>query len=137
VLEALGRPELADLVTPPPHVNTTALRTEAAAIRANLTAYAQDAALGRIDRAEYLAMRDAGHARLTAIGAELAASAGRGALAPFVRGQAARDVWGSLDLSRKREVIKALTPVILCPAGRGARAYDLAAKVDMPGLARP
>jgi hypothetical protein len=43
-------------------------------------------------------------------------------------------VWDGLDLSRRREVIRALTPVILHPAGRGARSYDLAAKVDMPGL---
>ena len=46
-------------------------------------------------------------------------------------------MWDGLDLSRSREVIRALTAVILHPAGRGARLYDLAAKVDMPGLRVP
>jgi site-specific DNA recombinase len=135
VLAVLASGDLADLVAPPPHVDTAGRRAEAAAIRANLTAYAKDAALGRIDRAEYLDMRDAGHTRLAEIAAELAEAAGSGALAPFARGQAAQDVWDGLDLSRRREVIRALATVTLLPAGRGAREFD-AAKVLVESPAR-
>ena len=134
VLEALSRPELADLVSPPPHADTAGLRAEAAAIRANLAEMGADRALGLISRAQILEGTERGNARLRQIAAELAETAGKGALAPFARGQAARAVWDGLDLSRRREVIRALTPVILHPAGRGARSYDAESKVDMPGL---
>ena len=134
VLEALSRAELADLVTPPPHVDTAGLRAQAAAIRANLDELGADRALGHISRTQMLAATERGNARLAEIAAELAETAGKGALAPFARGQAAEAVWAGLDLSRRREVIRALAPVILHPAGRGARSYDAESKVDMPGL---
>jgi DNA invertase Pin-like site-specific DNA recombinase len=134
VLEALSRSELADLVTPPPHVDTAGLRAQAAAIRANLDEMGADRALGLVSRSQMLAATERGNARLAEIAAELAESAGAGALAPFARGQAAQAVWDGLDLSRRREVIRALTPVILHPAGRGARFYEVESKVDMPGI---
>ena len=128
VLAVLGSGELADLVSPPPHVDTIGLRAERAAIRANLEELGADRALGRISRAQMLRGTEAGDARLAEIAAELATAAGSGALAPFARGQAAQDVWDGLDLSRRREVIRALATVTLLPAGRGAREFD-AAKV--------
>jgi site-specific DNA recombinase len=128
VLAVLASGELADLVSPPPHVDTIGLRAERAAIRANLEELGADRALGRISRAQMLRGTEAGDARLAEIGAELATAAGSGALAPFARGQAAQDVWDGLDLSRRREVIRALATVTLLPAGRGAREFD-AAKV--------
>ena len=134
VLEALSRPEIADLISPPPHVDTAGLRAEAAAIRANLDEMAADRAVGLVSRSQMIAASERGNARLAEIAADLATTAGKGALVPFARGQAARDVWDGLDLSRRREVIRALTTVTLHPAGRGARSYDLASKVDMPGL---
>jgi site-specific DNA recombinase len=134
VLEALARPDMADLISPPPHVDTAGLRGEAAAIRANLDELAADRAVGLVSRSQMIAASERGNARLADIAAELATTAGKGALAPFARGQAARAVWDGLDLSRRREVIRALTTVTLHPAGRGARCYDLAAKVEMPGL---
>jgi hypothetical protein len=134
VLEALSRPELADLVAPPEHVDTTALRAEAAAIRANLDEMAADRAVGLVTRSQMLAATERGNARLAQIGGELAEAGGKNVLAPFARGQRAREVWDGLDLSRRREVIRALTEVVLHPAGRGARSYDLVSKVDMPGL---
>jgi len=137
VLDVLSRPELADLVTPPPHVDTAGLRAEAAAIRRNLDELGADRAMGLISRSQMLTATERGNARLAEIAGELAETAGKGALAPFTRGEKARTVWDGLDLSRRREVIRTLTPVTLHPAGRGARAYDLAAKVDMPGLHSP
>jgi site-specific DNA recombinase len=137
VLDELSRRDVADLVTPPPHVDTTGLRAEAAAIRRNLDEMGADRALGRISRSQMLEGTERGNARLAEIGAGLAEAAGKGVLAPFTRGEAAEAVWAGLDLSRRREVIRALTEVILHPAGRGARLYDCAAKVGMPGLRDP
>jgi DNA invertase Pin-like site-specific DNA recombinase len=134
VLGELSRRDLADLVTPPPHADTAGLRAEAAAIRRNLDELGADRALGLVSRSQMLAATGRGNARLAEIAAGLAEAAGKGALAPFTRGQAAAAVWAGLDLSRRREVIRALTAVTLHPAGRGARSYDLGAKVDMPGL---
>ncbi len=125
---------LADLVTPPPDVDTTGLRAEAAAIRRNLDEMAADAAEHGYSRSMLAAAAKRGNARLDAIAAELAETVGGGALARFTRGETAARVWDGLDLSSRREVIRALTPVILEPAGRGARSYDTATKVQMPGI---
>jgi hypothetical protein len=135
VVTTLAEPDLAGLVTPPPDTDTAALRREAAAIRGNLGELAADRALGLVSRAQLLAATERGNARLAAIGAELAASAGAGALAAFTRGEAAAQVWESLDLSRRREVIRAVGAVTLHPAGRGARTLDLDKVVEI-GRAR-
>ena len=124
VLAVLCSDELADLVSPPPHVDTAGLRAQAAAIRANLAEMGADRALGLISRSQMLEGTERGNARLAEIAAELAEAAGAGALAPFARGQAAEAVWAGLDLSRRREVIRALATVTLHPAGRGAREFD-------------
>ncbi|MGH3160374.1 MAG: recombinase family protein [Streptosporangiaceae bacterium] len=134
VLNVLASADLVDLVSPPPHVDTSGLRREAAAIRANLAEMGADRALGLISRAQLLEGTERGNARLAEIGGELAGAAGAGALAPFTRGQAARDVWDGLDLSRRREVIRALGTVTLHPAGRGARGFD-AGKVRIESAA--
>jgi hypothetical protein len=105
-------------------VDTAGLRAQAAAIRVNLDEMGADRALGLITRSQMLAATERGNARLVEIGAELAGAAGAGALAPFARGEAARSVWDGLDLSRRREVIRALATVTLLPAGRGAREFD-------------
>ncbi len=111
-------------MTPPPHVDTAGLRAEAAAIRRNLDELAADRALGLVSRSQMIAATGRGNARLAEIGAGLAEATGKGALVPFTRGQAAAEVWDSLDLSRRREVIRALGTVTLHPAGRGAREFD-------------
>lgn len=138
VLDELSGRDVADLVSPPPHVDTASLRAQAEAIRRNLAEMGADRALGLISRSQMLEGTERGNTRLAEIAAELAESAGKGVLAPFARskarGEAAQTVWDMLDLSRHREVIRALTTVTLHPAGRGARFYDVESKVDMPGL---
>ncbi len=124
VLRVLSSDDLADVVTPPPHVDTAGLRAEAAAIRLRLESMGGDLALGLINRSQMLNATERGNARLAEIGAGLAEATGKGALVPFTRGQAAAEVWDSLDLSRRREVIRALGTVTLHPAGRGAREFD-------------
>jgi site-specific DNA recombinase len=125
MIERLSRDDVAELLAPPSAaVDTAALHREAAAIRANLRQSAADAMLNRISRDEHLAASATGRARLDEITADLAASAGGSALAPFATGEPARKVWDGLDTARKRAVIGALTSVIIHPAGRGARAFN-------------
>jgi hypothetical protein len=135
VLAVLSDESVEDLVTPPPHVDTAGLRAEAAAIRANLKEMGGDRALGLITRTQLLEGTERGTARLAEIAAGLAETTGAGALVPFTRGQAAADVWADLDLSRRREVIRALGTVTLHPAGRGARGYDIGPLVRIESTA--
>jgi DNA invertase Pin-like site-specific DNA recombinase len=124
IVGRLARPDLADLLTPPPDVDAAGLRTEAASIRRNLDEMAADRALGLVSRAQMLAATQRGNARLEVIAALLASSAQSSALAPFLAGQRAQQVWESLDLARQRAVIRFLATVTINPAGRGARTFD-------------
>ena len=123
--------DITDLITASATIDTAALNREAAAIRANLNQSATDAMLNRISRDEHLTASVAGRRRLAEIAADLEASAAGSALAPFAAAESARDVWDGLDTGRKRAVIEALTPVIIHPAGRGARSLN-PATVVMP-----
>jgi len=131
VLEVLSSNEVAALVSPPPEADTAGLRREAASIRRNLDELAADRALGLITRSQMLEATERGSDRLAQIGAELAAAAGGGPLAAFGQAEAAGQVWQALDITAKREVIRALCTVTLDPAGRGARSYPLAQKVHI------
>jgi DNA invertase Pin-like site-specific DNA recombinase len=134
VVDVLSSPDVADLVTPPPHADTAGLRREARTIRENMDQIAADESVGLATRSQRIAATQRGNARLAEIAAELAAAAGKSALAPFTDPDAvAGEVWDGLDLSRKREVIRTLTTVTLHPAGRGARSYG-PEKIDMPGI---
>jgi site-specific DNA recombinase len=113
----------ADLVTPQ-RPDLAPLRTEAAAIRANLDEMAADRALGLMSRSQMIAATQRGNARLDAIAAQLAEAASESVLAPFAAAQNARAVWDGLDLPRQRRVIAALCTVTLHPAGQGARTFN-------------
>jgi hypothetical protein len=130
LIERLSRADVAELLSPPKHVDTTGLRAESAAIRRNLDELAADRALGLVSRSQMLAATERANARLAAIGAELAESSGQSVLSPFLRGVKAFAVWAELDDSRRRAVIATLTTVTLHPAGRGARVYDVESKVE-------
>jgi DNA invertase Pin-like site-specific DNA recombinase len=130
IVERLSRPDLADLLDPPKHVDTAALRTESASIRRNLDELAADRAVGLVSRSQMLAATERANARLAAIGTELAQSTGKSVLSPFLRGEKAAKVWAGLDDSRRRAVIATLCTVTLHPAGRGARVYDVESKVE-------
>jgi DNA invertase Pin-like site-specific DNA recombinase len=113
-----------DRIAPSAAVDTAALHREAAAIRRNLDEMAADRALGLITRTQMIAATERGNSRLAEIVADLAASAGGSALAPFAAAENAAEVWEGLDPARKRAVIGELTPVIIHPAGRGARTFS-------------
>ena len=59
--------------------------------------------------------------RLDEIGGELEHAARENVLAPLVAAENAAAVWGTLDLSRQRAVIKTLMSITLHSPGRGAR----------------
>jgi DNA invertase Pin-like site-specific DNA recombinase len=130
LIERLSRADVAELLSPPKHVDTSALRSEAAAIRRNLDELAADRAAGLISRSQLLAATERGNARLAEISTRLAESTGRSVLTPFMRGVKAAVVWADLDDSRRRAVIATLCTVTLHPAGRGARVYDCESKVE-------
>ena len=136
IVTHLGTHDIADLITPSAAVDTAALHREAAAIRTNLDEMAADRALGLVTRSQMIAATGRGSARLDEITTALAASAAGSALAPFAdagNAEEIAEVWEGLDRARKRAVIAAITPVIIHPAGRGARVFD-PATVDMPGV---
>jgi len=113
----------ADLVTPQ-RPDLAPLRTEAAAIRANLDEMAADRALGLMSRSQMIAATQRGNARLDAIAAQLAEAASESVLAPFAAADNARAVWDGLDLPRQRRVLAALATVTLHPAGQGSRTFN-------------
>ena len=102
-------------------IDVAALREEAAAIRANLEEMASDRALGKITRAQMLKATEAGTARLDEIGPELDSAARENVLAPLVAAENAATLWTTLDISRKRTVIRTLMSVTAHSPGRGAR----------------
>ncbi|HTT55232.1 MAG TPA: recombinase family protein [Streptosporangiaceae bacterium] len=126
VIARLSRADAADLVAAPERgVDVAGLREEAAAIRANLEEMAADRAVGLLTRAQMLAATQRGNARLEEIAAELADAARESVLAPLLGAESAAAVWESLDLARKRAVIKTLMTITLRSPGRGARrAFD-------------
>jgi DNA invertase Pin-like site-specific DNA recombinase len=129
---------VARIVTPrQPGRREAELRKEAARIQKRLDAMAGDWMLGGEDdevaRSMMRAAADRGRGRLAEISAELAGMRRGHVLSRFLTGDALR-VWDSLDLSVQREVIRAITTITLLPAGRGARSYDPAEKIVMPGI---
>ena len=135
IIGRLSRPDLADLCAPR-RPDLAPLHREAASIRRNLDEMAGDRALGLVTREQMIAATKRGSDRLAEIEAQLAASASTSALAPFAAAGEARAVWEGLDVARRRAVIDALTPVILHPAGRGARVFD-PGTVEIPWLEPP
>ena len=122
VIVRLSAPDAADLVAVPQGgPDVAGLREEAAAIRRNLEEMAADRALGLMTRAQMVAGTEAANRRLGEIGAQLEEAARENVLAPLVAAENAADVWVSLDLARKRAIIKTLMSITLLSPGKGAR----------------
>jgi site-specific DNA recombinase len=126
VIERLSRPDAADLVAVPEGgPDLRALRAEAAAIRQRLEEMAADRADGVISRAQLVSGTERANIRLAEIAAEQEAAARENVLAPLVAAENAAEVWASLDLSRKRAVIRTLMMITLRSPGKGIRrAFD-------------
>ena len=122
VVGRLSRADAADLVAVPESgPDVVALREEAAAIRRNLEEMAADRALGLITRPQMLAATGRANVRLDEIGGELEHAARENVLAPLVAAQNAAELWETLDISRRRAVIKTLMAVTLHSPRRGTR----------------
>ena len=122
VIARLSRPDAADLVAAPDSgVDVAGLRQEAAAIRASLEEMAADRALGHISRAQMLAGTGRGNVRLEQIAAELAEAARESVLAPLIAAENAAGAWATLDLARKRAILRTLMTITLRSPGKGAR----------------
>jgi site-specific DNA recombinase len=102
-------------------VDVGALREGAAAIRRNLEEMAADRALGLITRPQMLAATERAGVRLDEIVGELDHAGRENVLAPLVAAENAAGVWETLDISRKRAVIKTLMSVRLDSPGREIR----------------
>ena len=126
VIARLSAPDAADLLAAPEGgPDVAGLREESAAIRANLEEMARDRALGLMTRAQMVAGTEAASIRLAGIGRELEEAARENVLTPLVAAENAAGVWESLDLSRKRAIIKTLMGITLLSTGKGARrAFD-------------
>ena len=124
MIARLSRDDVAGLITPAPGVDTGELNREAASLRKKMEADAVDEMKDVITRAQLIARKEYALRRLAEIGDELAASSATSVLAPFTQGNAAREVWDSLDLPRKRAVIAELCTVTLLPAGQGVRTFN-------------
>ncbi|MDQ2877384.1 MAG: recombinase family protein [Actinomycetota bacterium] len=126
VIERLSRPDAADLVAVPEGgPDLRELRAEAAAIRERLDEMAADRADGMISRAQLHSGTERANLRLAEIAAQQEEAARENVLAPLVAAGNAAEVWESLDLSRRRAVIRTLMTITVRSPGKGARrAFD-------------
>jgi site-specific DNA recombinase len=125
VVERLSRPDVADLLRPPPRPGTDAvkLRSETRKLRDRKAAQMRMHAAGDIDDADLAAGMRVIRDRLAAVESQLAASDQPDPLAEF-RDRPAAAVWESLTLPRKRAVVRLLMRVTILPAGRKGRRFD-------------
>jgi hypothetical protein len=132
ILARLSRPDVADLLNPPKHVDVGKLRAERGAIQRNLEEMFADAVVNGY-KASLLSAASVRANRLIAeIDAELAESAQASALTPFLNQRdRTAEVWAGLDLARQRVVVQTLCTVTLHPVGRRAHVFDPAkVKID-------
>lgn len=123
VIERLSRPDALDLLAGPDDEEAKGARAEAAALRARLDAFYDQAAGGELTpqglariEATLLPQIDAADRR-----------ARRVAVAPVVAqvaGPRAAEVWQELPIAARREVIRELLDVKILPGRQGIRTFD-------------
>ena len=124
IIARLSRDDAADLLPQRQHTDVAALSGEANAIRARRDELGAMFAAGDIGRAALLAGTERANRRLTEIDTQLAEAGRESAVAPLAAAADARQVWDTLDLSRRRAVISALMTIRLLSPGRGRRGFD-------------
>ncbi|SDM01572.1 Site-specific DNA recombinase [Geodermatophilus siccatus] len=125
VVERLSRRDAADLFAAPhSSSNATALREDAAALRARLDELADLFADGKITAAQLTRGTERAQQSLEAVQARLADAGRVSVLGELLAAGDVRAVWDGLDLDRRRAVVDALLIVSLLPPGRGARHLD-------------
>ena len=121
IIARLSQPDAAELISRRPEIDTAALNREAAAARARLDALASMFGNGSIDARQLQEGTVAANADLKRAEDALAAAAPRDALAGLAGRSDAAQIWGMLDIGRKRAVVRTLVDVTLMPRGRGGR----------------
>ncbi|QNE18883.1 recombinase family protein [Kribbella qitaiheensis] len=126
VLAALTHPLAYELLdrSAAPEVDTAALRTERAGIRAALDQLAADEVLGLRTRSQVLAGTRAGVARIEQIDAALNASISDDPLTEVVNVADPVAAWEGLPVANKRVIIDRLMTVTILPTGRRGRGFD-------------
>ena len=129
IAETMTQPDAAVMFAEDNSADLAKLREESAAIRRNMEQAAGDMAVGILPRAAYLAAMERASARLNEIDAMVTEASRESVVAELIISDDVRATWDSLDLSRRRAIIRSLMSVTLVPAGRGARRPDLTEKV--------
>ncbi|KAB1925141.1 recombinase family protein [Micromonospora noduli] len=124
VLERLSRPDARDLLIDTTRPDLKGLRAESEALRVQLDEFAEDRANNLITRAQMLAGTERVRVRLTDIDAALLHVDRAPVLADLIEAPDPATVWDSLDLDRRRAVVKTLMTVTLHPGGSGKRTFD-------------
>lgn len=118
VAERLARPDLADLLEPEP-VDTTADRTLAASLRAQMDEVAERCGRGEITPSQMAIVSRGVSGRLEAVEVRLAQMHRGGPLRALVAVPAADDAFLASPLDVRRQVIDALVEIVIRPGRKG------------------
>jgi site-specific DNA recombinase len=124
VIERLAQPDAVDLLKAPIEVDMTALAKEAAALRARLQGLGDLVESGDMPPAEYRVRRQRLTDQLAKIEAQMTQANGSTPLAGLAGREDAAEIWGDLDLGRKRAVIDCLMTVVVRPATKRGKGFD-------------
>lgn len=130
ITDRLAQPNAADLLVPPDSGNQTAgdLRREVTALRELLNEQARLHARGVIDGQQLAAGSEELRSKLSVAESKLGAMQDMSPLADIAGRPDAAQVWGGLDLGRKRAILRAAVTVTLFPVPperrRGGRYFD-------------
>lgn len=125
VVARLSQPDAASLFAAPARQgDADALRAEERQLRARLDGLAEAYAVGEIDRLALAAGTRRLNTRLEVVTAELTSMLMIPTIVPLVGVDDVAEVWSSLEVEQRREIIGVLMDVTIEPAGRGARSFD-------------
>src|SRR5690625_2993687 len=125
VVARLSQPDVADLLTPSPHVDLPGLRHQANVLRARMEEAAQLFAEGTITGAQLSRINADVSARLGDTTKKLADAGSQDVLARFVDAEDVRGVWKNLHVLTQREIVKTLfESITLLSPGKGNRKFD-------------
>ena len=120
IVDRLSRDDVSDLVPATPQVDVAGLRDELRVLDERKVEAAQRFAAGSIDGTQLDTITAAVDGRRAEIRAQLAEAPQNSPLAEFAATTNATELWDSLTLGRKREIVKLLPlSVTLLPIGRG------------------
>lgn len=124
LLGVLAKPQSAPALAVPGAPSAESVQLEAVALRAQMGEAADLFGESKITGAQLAKITGRLQARLDDAEAEMARAARGSALAPFRKGHNPEDVWKSLSMDRKRDVVREMMTVTVLPSGRRGKVYD-------------